>query len=82
MLHGGACAWAPLHDWQRRGILEPSAVKVFGTVAAHPEWLRLDGRTVVVLGAGSEMGPLEPLLRWGGTVVAVDLPRRSCGGAC
>jgi len=63
-----------LDDWQRRGILEPSAVKAFGIVAAHPEWLRLDGRTVVVLGAGSKMGPLEPLLRWGATVAAVDLP--------
>ncbi len=42
--------------------------------AANPDWLRLDGRTVVVLGAGAEMGPLGPLLRWGATVAAVDLP--------
>ena len=41
----------------------------------HPEWLRLEGRTVVVLGAAAEMGPLRSLLRWGATVAAVDLPR-------
>ncbi len=45
------------------------------TVAAHPEWLSLPGQQVVVLGAGAEMGPLPALLRWGATVVAVDLPR-------
>ena len=42
---------------------------------AHPEWLRLEGQTVVVLGAGAEMGPLQALLRWGVRVAAVDLPR-------
>ncbi|MEV8508314.1 hypothetical protein AB0368_26325 [Actinoplanes sp. NPDC051475] len=29
----------------------------------------------MVLGAGSEMGPLPAVLGWGGTVVGVDLPR-------
>ena len=29
-----------------------------GAVLRHPEWLRLEGRTVAVLGAGAEMGPL------------------------
>jgi hypothetical protein len=37
--------------------------------------LDLSGWTVVVLGAGSEMGPLRTLLRWGATVAALDLPR-------
>ena len=40
-----------------------------------PDRLRLEGRSVVVLGAGAEMGPLRALLRWGADVVAVDLPR-------
>ena len=57
-----------------RGVLEPSAAEAVREVAAHPEWLRLEGRTVAVLGAGAEMGPLGPLLRWGATVAAVDLP--------
>jgi hypothetical protein len=43
-------------------------------VAAHPEWLRLPGRTVVMLGAGAEVGPLAVLLGWGARVAAVDLP--------
>ncbi len=65
---------ARLASWERSGVLEPSAVAAVREVAAHPEWLRLEGRTVGVLGAGAEMGPLGPLLRWGATVAAVDLP--------
>ena len=63
-----------LDAWGRAGVLEPSAASALREVAAHPEWLRLEGRTVAVLGAGAEMGPLGPLLRWGATVAAVDLP--------
>jgi hypothetical protein len=63
-----------LDDWTEGGVLEPSAADRIRTVMAHPEWLRLDGHTVVVLGAAAEMGPLPALLRWGATVAAVDLP--------
>jgi hypothetical protein len=56
-------------------VLEPSAAEAVHTVLANPEWLRLPDRTVVVLGAGAEMGPLPSLLRWGARVAAVDLPR-------
>src|SRR6478672_9110186 len=38
--------------------------------------LDLSDRTVVVLGAAAEMGPLRSLLRWGADVAAVDLPRK------
>lgn len=58
-------------------MIEPSAAAAVQAVADHPEWLALEGRTAVVLGAGSEMGPLQPLLRWGATVAAVDLPREA-----
>ena len=61
--------------WTAAGVVEPSVADALGAVLAHPEWLRLDGRTVAVLGAGAEMGPLIPLLRWGARVAAVDLPR-------
>jgi hypothetical protein len=61
--------------WQRDGVLEPSAAEAVRDVVRHPEWLRLDGRTVVVLGAGAEMGPLQALLRWGADVVGIDLRR-------
>jgi hypothetical protein len=37
--------------------------------------LDLRDLTVVLLGAGAELGPLAPLAAWGAHVVAVDLPR-------
>ncbi|RKT80030.1 hypothetical protein DFJ68_3509 [Terracoccus luteus] len=65
-----------LDRWVEGGVIEPSCAEAVGRVVDHPEWLRLDGTTVVVLGAAAEMGPLRSLLRWGATVAAVDLPRR------
>jgi hypothetical protein len=64
-----------LDTWVECGVLEPSAAAAVRTVVAHPEWLPLPGTTVVVLGAGAEMGPLTALLRWGARVAGVDLPR-------
>ncbi|WP_269304647.1 hypothetical protein [Aeromicrobium sp. HA] len=71
----GAELDAQLDDWVARGVVEPTFSDAIREVAAHPEWLRLEGDTVVVLGAGAEMGPYRSLLRWGADVVAVDLPR-------
>ncbi len=77
--HGARLRGDDLHrrldTWVARGVLEPTAAQAVREVAAHPEWLALPGRTVVVLGAGAEMGPLTALLRWGATVAGVDLPR-------
>ena len=42
---------------------------------ANPDWLRLDGRRVALLGAASQLGPLAPLARWGADLALVDLPR-------
>jgi len=64
-----------LDAWVAAGIIEPSCADAVRSVAAHPEWLSLPGRTVAVLGAGSEIGPLPVLLGWGATVAGVDLPR-------
>ncbi len=64
-----------LEIWVTRGVVEPSVAASVRRVVDHPEWLRLDGRTLVALGAGSEIGPLPVLLRWGATVAALDLPR-------
>ncbi len=64
-----------LDDWTAAGIVEPSCAQAVARVAAHPQWLSLPGRTVAVLGAGSEIGPLPVLLGWGARVAAVDLPR-------
>jgi hypothetical protein len=63
-----------LDAWVEAGVVEPSAAAAVRDVVAHPEWLRLPDRTVVVLGAGAEMGPLPSLLRWGARVAGVDLP--------
>ncbi len=77
--HGTRLRGAALHrrldDWMRAGIIEPSAAEAVRAVMDHPDWLRAEGRTVAVLGAGAEMGPLQALLRWGARVAAVDLPR-------
>jgi hypothetical protein len=64
-----------LDAWVEAGVVEPSLRDAVTTVMENPDWLRLEGRTVVVLGAAAEMGPLRALLRWGATVAAVDLPR-------
>ncbi len=64
-----------LEDWAAAGVVEPSLTEAIALVVEHPEWLRLEGHTVAVLGAGAEMGPLPSLLRWGARVAAVDLGR-------
>jgi hypothetical protein len=62
-------------SWVERGVVEPTLGEAVGAVVANPDWLRLDGYTVAVVGAASEMGPLRSLTRWGARVAAVDLPR-------
>ncbi|MBT9255433.1 hypothetical protein KMZ32_05525 [Phycicoccus sp. MAQZ13P-2] len=64
-----------LDAWVDADVVEPSLRDAVTAVLENPEWLRLDGRAVVVLGAAAEMGPLRSLLRWGATVAALDLPR-------
>lgn len=64
-----------LDAWVEEGIVEPGLREVVSEVVDHPEWLRLEGTTVAVLGAAAEMGPLRSLLRWGADIAAVDLPR-------
>ena len=66
---------AQLDRWEENGVLEPSAAAAVRDVAANPDWLSLRGRTVVALGAGSEIGPTPVLLDWGATVAGIDLPR-------
>ncbi|MGN9778905.1 hypothetical protein ACTMS0_24555 [Micromonospora sp. H33] len=64
-----------LDAWVGAGVVEPSCAEAVGAVLANPDWLDLRDQRIVVLGAGAEMGPLPSVLRWGGDVVAVDLPR-------
>ena len=73
-LRGDALA-RRLQTWVGDGVIEPSCADAVRMVAAHPDWLALPGRTVVMLGAAAEVGPLPVLLSWGARVIAVDLPR-------
>jgi hypothetical protein len=73
-LRGGALL-RRLDAWVAGGVIEPSCADAVRVVAANPEWLSLPGRTVAVLGAGAEVGPLPVLLSWGARVIGVDLPR-------
>jgi hypothetical protein len=72
-LHGDALR-RRCEAWVAAGVIEPSCADAIATVAAHPEWLALPGRTIAVLGAGAEVGPLPVLLGWGARVMGVDLP--------
>ena len=65
---------AQLDRWLAAGTAEPSFADAVRAVMAEPAWLDLRDLTVVVLGAGAQMGPLVSLLEWGAHVVAVDLP--------
>ena len=71
----GSALLRQLDAWVTAGVIEPSCADAVRAVAASPEWLALPGRTVVVLGAGAEVGPLPVLLSWGARVIGVDLPR-------
>ena len=71
-LRGDALA-RRLDTWVDAGVIESTCADALRAVAAHPEWLRLPGRTVGVLGAGAEIGPLPVLLGWGARVAGVDL---------
>lgn len=64
-----------LDRWVESGVIEPSCAEAVRTVQANPDWLDLSDVEIVAFGAGAEMGPVQSVLRWGGDVVAVDLPR-------
>jgi hypothetical protein len=70
----GDALLSQLDTWIADGMIEPSCAESVRTVAAHPGWLALAGQTVIVLGAGAEVGPLPVLLGWGARVIGIDLP--------
>lgn len=74
MLDGAALA-AQIDDWEARGIIEPSAAAALHRCRRHPDWFDLSDRRLVLLGAGSEAGPLRWLARWRANIVAVDIAR-------
>jgi hypothetical protein len=74
LLEGQALVDA-IHSWRDRNIMESSAAEALLACAQHPEWFDLSDRNLVLLGAGSEAGPLSWLLNWRANIYAVDLPR-------
>jgi hypothetical protein len=76
LLQGEALA-AQVDQWRASGVIEASAAAALHRCLAHPEWFDLSDRTMVLLGAGSEAGPLRWLARWRARVVAVDVPDES-----
>ena len=74
VLHGDALK-RRLDAWESRGAVEPAFAEAVRRVVDSPSLLDLRDATVALLGAGAELSPAAPLLRWGATVAAVDLPR-------
>lgn len=70
----GAALHAQIAHWEATGIIEPGCARALLRVMEHPEWLDVSDRTLVLLGAGSEAGPLATLARWRANIVAVDMP--------
>jgi hypothetical protein len=60
--------------WLEQGIVEPGHAQALHKVLDNPDWFDLSDRHLVLLGAGSEAGPLSWLARWRANLVAVDLP--------
>jgi hypothetical protein len=65
-----------IEAWRERGLCEPGHADALGRVLDHPEWFDLGDRTLVLLGAGSEAGPMAWLAQWRARIVAIDLPQR------
>lgn len=60
--------------WRGRGQITATFESAVEEVLDNPDWLSLEGDTVVMMGALAETGPLRHLLTWGVDVVAIDLP--------
>lgn len=66
-----------LRNWRGRGMITGTFESAVEEVLDHPEWLSLEGDTIVMLGALAETGPLRRLLTWGVDIVAVDRPTQA-----
>jgi hypothetical protein len=73
-LRGDALA-RQIDRWEKAGICEPAHAAALRDCLAHPEWFDLSDQHLVLLGAGSEAGPLAWLARWRANLVGVDLAR-------
>ena len=74
-LHGDALA-RRIEAWAAAGVIEASSAQALHLARCHPEWFDLSDRHLVLLGGGSEAGPLAWLAQWRANIVAIDL---ACG---
>lgn len=70
----GADLRRQLEVWVASGVIEVSAASAVEEVLDSPDWLDLSDLTIVVLGAGAELGPYPALMGLGARVAALDLP--------
>ena len=61
--------------WEKAGVCEPAHAAALRDCLAHPDWFDLSDQHLVLLGAGSEAGPLAWLARWRAHLVGIDLAR-------
>lgn len=61
--------------WEKAGVCEPAHAASLRECLAHPEWFDLSDQHLVLLGAGSEAGPLAWLAKWRANLVGIDLAR-------
>lgn len=61
--------------WEKAGICEAAHAAALRDCQAHPQWFDLSDQHLVLLGAGSEAGPLAWLARWRANLVGIDLAR-------
>ncbi|KQV88141.1 hypothetical protein [Pelomonas sp. Root1237] len=73
-LHGDALA-RQIDRWEKGGICEAAHAGALRDCLAHPEWFDLSDQHLVLLGAGSEAGPLAWLAKWRANLVGIDLAR-------
>lgn len=60
--------------WAAKGVIEDTAAEALTRCVQNPDWFDLSDRTMVLLGAGSEAGPLRFLAQRRANIVAVDRP--------
>jgi len=67
-----------ISKWISKGVIEKDAGDALLEVSKNMADIlpSLEDKVFVLLGAISEMGPLQQLLSWGATIVAIDLNRK------
>jgi hypothetical protein len=74
LLAGDRLRWK-IDDWVARGIIEPGCGAALHRCAVQQDWFDLSDRTLVLLGAASEAGPLAKLSHWRANIIALDIDR-------